>query len=157
MRNIVTLQVTRFVASCHTFSTSETDEYQSFARKLLWQVVDALEEIRAIERLSTHGNHINLVAILDHGRIAGFYYIDMEICNGNLEDYIQGIRSDRFEAALNPLFSDKGIRQIGEIATIWDIMEQIACGLCFIHGCREVHRDLKPRNGTSMVTLLAHC
>jgi serine/threonine protein kinase len=77
----------------------------------------------------------------------------MEICNGNLEDYIKGIRPQRFETALNPLFDNLGIGQIGEIASIWDIMEQIACGLCFIHSCREVHRDLKPRNSRSTMIL----
>jgi serine/threonine protein kinase len=122
---------------------------------VLWQAADALEEIEAIQRLSTKGNDINLVAILDHGRIAGFCYIDMEICNGNLEDYIKGIRPRRFEGSLNPLFDAFGIEHIGEIATIWDIMEQISSGLCFIHSCREVHRDLKPRNSTSTLSLVS--
>ena len=128
-----------------------TDGCQVFARKVLWTVKDALEEIRAIERLSSRGNHINLVRILGHGRIPGFYYIDMEFCDGNLEDHIKGIHPHRFEPALNPIFSPMGIGSIGKDATIWDIMEQITSGICFIHTCGEVHRDLKPRNGTSVI------
>lgn len=30
----------------------------------------------------------------------------------------------------------------------WDILEQIASGVQFIHNHRQVHRDLKPQNGT---------
>jgi len=33
---------------------------------------------------------------------------------------------------------------------LWDIARQIANGLQFLHGQKEVHRDLKPRNGRSM-------
>ena len=80
----------------------------------------------------------------------------MEICEGNLEDFIKGNDPQMFEAALNPLFSRTDVRHLAKAATIWNIMEQIASGLCFIHACGEVHRDVKPRNGnTSVATVVA--
>lgn len=33
------------------------------------------------------------------------------------------------------------------IMKIWRIMEDITSGIAFIHFHKEVHRDLKPRNG----------
>jgi serine/threonine protein kinase len=111
---------------------------------------DALREVRAIEKLARKGIHENLVAIQAHGLIHGmpFTYIDMELCDGNLEDYIQGRRSQTFEATDNSRLLSLNMRESG-IANIWDIVEQISSGLQFIHSCEEVHRDLKPRNGRS--------
>ena len=129
---------------------------QVFARKVLWRYADALQEIRAIEKLSCSGNHTNLVAVQKHGRLSGslpFYYIDMEICEGNLEDYIRG-SGQAFIAAINPRLSALGIVQVGRVATIWDIAEQIASGISYIHNCKEVHRDLKPRNGAYQIFVL---
>jgi hypothetical protein len=40
-----------------------------------------------------HGDHTNIVAVLDIGRLEGGpydYYIDMELCDFNLSKYIAG-------------------------------------------------------------------
>ena len=71
-----------------------------------------------------------------------FYYIDMELCDGNLENYIQGTE---FPQTRNPrlhCFADER----RSIRVTLDILEQIANGLKFIHAQGPVHRDLKPRN-----------
>jgi serine/threonine protein kinase len=47
-------------------------------------------EVNAITKLSTSGGHSNIVAILAHGTLpdSNYYYIDMELCDFNLEHYI---------------------------------------------------------------------
>jgi serine/threonine protein kinase len=75
-----------------------------------------------------------------------FYYIDMELCQGNLEDFIKGNTPHRFD--LSNIHRLLNVSERG-VWGIWDIMEQITNGIVFIHACGEVHRDLKPRNGTS--------
>ena len=69
-------------------------------------------------------------------------FIDMELCDVNLEDYNKAnwvvMRSTEFIS-----YSKWAVE-------IWTIMKDIASGLEFIHGNNEVHRDLKPRNGSSM-------
>jgi len=84
-------------------------------------------EQRAVVKLC-RDSHKNLVSVLSVGRFAdsSHYFIDMELCDRNLEDYIQTSKVD--------------------IVRIWGIMSDISEGAAFIHSQSEVHRDLKPRN-----------
>jgi len=68
---------------------------------------------------------------------SALYYIDMELCNGNLDQFIR----DRGASSSTPI----------TIADIWDIMVQITSGLAHIHSQGEVHRDIKPRNSKRCV------
>jgi serine/threonine protein kinase len=91
-------------------------------------------EIRAIRRLCEPSRNQNIVTVLRHGEVrdAAFYYIDMELCDENLEEYMR--RHTSSGAAMTKL-------------QICVIMRQIANGVAFIHENRLVHRDIKPRNG----------
>jgi serine/threonine protein kinase len=131
--------------------------FKEFARKVLFDKDAALQEVRAIEKLFRKGIHQNLVAVESHGWIPGspFYHIDMELCKGNLEDYIKGIRLQRYEEHHNLGLSHLSGSRGGKAGTIWEIAEHIASGISFIHGCGEVHRDLKPRNGKSHLPIAA--
>jgi serine/threonine protein kinase len=85
-------------------------------------------EQRAVVKLC-QDSHKNLVAILGLGKFdSSHYYIDMELCQSDLEQYIQTSNV--------------------EIDRIWGIMRDISDGVAFIHSHNEVHRDLKPRNST---------
>jgi serine/threonine protein kinase len=107
-----------------------------------------LNEIRAIDKLYRDGPNDNLVEISHHGWLPSlsYYYIDMEFCELNLDEYIEGKTPSGFllenPRVLGAPFLERGTW------CIWDIMQQISCGVQFIHSCQEVHRDLKPRNGT---------
>jgi serine/threonine protein kinase len=124
-----------------------------FARKLLriFGLVtkeDVQNEVRAIDIFRGHGISENIVSVIDHGWLSrSYYYIDMELCEGNLEQYIMKDPELTYElsAAENPRLLYAGFEGRG-IWNTWDIMEQVASGIEFVHGCGEAHRDLKPRN-----------
>ena len=130
--------------------------HQEFARKLIHPVGGNQEdvetgianEIRVITKLWSNGGHENIIQILRHGWLNKDqkYYLDMELCAMNLDGFIRG----PYIAALgNRYFDPKGIGGDGpECLNLWNIMRDIAGGLQYIHGLREVHRDLKPQNGT---------
>jgi eukaryotic-like serine/threonine-protein kinase len=83
-----------------------------------------VQEARAAARLS----HPNIVAIHDVGKHEGYYFIVMQLLEGEvLSDLIQ--RSGR----LSP---DRTIR----------IASQVAAALDYAHGQGLVHRDIKPAN-----------
>ena len=117
--------------------------------------------MRAIDQLTGAGDEDggkeNIINILGHGRVGGpfsFHYIDMELCNINLHDYIH---NNRHVVADMPSFRRNSeayvtndASPVTKILNMWTIMQQIAAGLEFIHVHRQVHRDMKPRNGWNL-------
>jgi serine/threonine protein kinase len=124
---------------------------QVFARKLIRPfgditVGDIENEIRAAEKLCKPGAHKNIVAMIERGKfpLAGYYFLDMELCDLSLENYIQRKWTPLMEQKVSYFTVEIPSRM--KIAHIWDIMEDVTRGLSFIHNHKEIHRDLKPRN-----------
>jgi serine/threonine protein kinase len=98
---------------------------------------DIENEVRAVKRLCMENSHKNVITVMKHGwllssddSISSLYYIDMELCDENLDRYMKRAHNG------------PGLGQL----EIWDIVLQITSGVAFIHGLDEVHRDLKPKN-----------
>lgn len=107
-------------------------------------------EIRAVLKLC-RGTHENIIEVLGHGKLnnTSYHFIDMELCDFNLESYIDTLWSPvpddekaNLDGTMNVKFQNPNFR----MRYIWIIMHQIACGVAYIHSQKEVHRDLKPRN-----------
>ena len=95
---------------------------------------DILNEFRTIEQLCKQSSHENIVAVYRYDRLGDWYYIDMELCEFNLEQYIYDFdTADRTLPVLN-------------MTTVLKIMQEVSRGLAFIHESRKVHRDIKPQN-----------
>lgn len=78
----------------------------------------------------------------------------MEQYETSLEQYILGLGPITYERLENPRLFGAGSGERG-IWNTWDIMEQIANGVTFIHHAKLVHGNLKTRNGN--LISLAHC
>lgn len=110
---------------------------------------DILNEFRAIEKLCVRSSDKNIIAVYRYGKLVDslYYYIDMELCDLNLEEYIyesldlKESFTNHHRCSLPPLHT-KGI---------WQIMHDISQGLAFIHENKEVHRDLKPKNSIPLL------
>lgn len=121
---------------------------QFFARKVIrWfgrvSRADIKNEIRAVQKLC-RSSHPNVVQILEFGQLkrdSKFYFIDMDLCDFSLAQYIQcGVE-------VPGLVDWQIARQ--QPQNIFEITGQIIEGLIFIHKNEEVHRDLSPENGIS--------
>jgi serine/threonine protein kinase len=104
------------------------------------QVAD--DEIRAIRDLYHDGGHRHIVTITKIGDIPQNIFIDMELCDLNLDDFIH-CRKD----GIVPTYFVKDEPPPVKSQQIWNVMSQIALGVEFLHGKKMVHRDLKPVNG----------
>lgn len=126
---------------------------QCFARKLIRafagniREADIANEARAIDKLCK-SSHPNIVSVLKHGRFSPYsvtYFIDMELCDLNLEEYLQGTKLD-----IRGLIDWQTAAQEGQRSyLILAIMQQLLGALKFIHDHDEVHRDLAPQNSNS--------
>ena len=87
--------------------------------------------------------HPNIIIVFKDGvfKINVHKYIDMQVCEMNLEEYnYASWKASLVETDIPP---DLRANQI------WKIVIDIASGLEFLHGRGKVHRDLKPTNGNS--------
>jgi len=113
---------------------------------------DIQSELRAVEKLQEYGPHKNIVAVLGVSSLSNspYYAIDMELCCLNLEKYIMGNWKSEPTQLFSPqwpmLFQPNPFEWV-EMMNIWQISDNIACGLEFLHNLGLVHRDLKPANG----------
>jgi serine/threonine protein kinase len=106
---------------------------------------DIENETTAIQKLCD-GAHENIIHVLGIGEFehnnATYIYIDMEVCQMTLSEFIEG--RDMWGWILFDHPYDSSI--IAECTT-WNIMTQISGGLIFVHSRSIIHRDLKPQNG----------
>lgn len=102
-------------------------------------------EVRAIENLCD-GKYQNIVKVFRHGLLRpdhSIYYIDMEMCDFNLDEYVTGTHTD--QSLLDwPNASKQD--QIQYLLTT--ILDNVLSGLTSIHSHNEVHRDISPQNST---------
>jgi serine/threonine protein kinase len=111
-------------------------------------VGDIQNELRAVDKLCTPEIHKNVVAVFRHGKLPPYYYyLDMELCDLNLQAYIERKWTSVTEEKM-PYFTRGDLGPRKRMAQIWDIMEDVTSGIAFIHSLQEIHRDMKPRNGT---------
>ena len=103
--------------------------------------------MRAVAKLYSPGTHKNIVTVLRYGKLPNmpYYFLDMELCELNLEIYIKqqwrASMEKRLPAAttnISQMLSNLRMLQIR------DIMKDISRGVAFIHVKKEIHRDLEP-------------
>jgi serine/threonine protein kinase len=94
------------------------------------------------------------VEVLRHGEkeYMSLYYIDMELCDLNLENYIAGHSSSTVSIEWQALQSANiHIPANVKLAMILSIMNDITDGLVFMHSRKVIHRDLKPPNSNLLL------
>jgi serine/threonine protein kinase len=80
-----------------------------------------------------------------YGRLsASYHYLDMELCDINLESWIERKWTEETKKKLPYLTADSPSRM--RMSQIWDVMEDVTSAVGFIHSQHEIHRDIKPRN-----------
>jgi serine/threonine protein kinase len=136
-----------------------------FARKLIrvsrQNRASVENESLIVSSLGEHGGHSNIVAVLKQGWLVGsggIYFIDMELGDFTLHDYIEyhSAPSSSIEGIPLPPFSagfvQKSCSQLQRLHNIWIVGRDVAGGLQYLHSHGYVHRDLKPSNGISFDT-----
>ena len=107
---------------------------------------DIANEVRVIAKLCETNKHKNIVAVFRYGKFPpSYYFIDMELCDITLDMYIHRRWTPEIELKL--FYFTKTPPPRMQMSQLWDIMEDITCGITFIHLHKEIHLDLKPRNG----------
>lgn len=109
--------------------------------------------MRAVVKLCNPGAHRNIVAVLRYGKLprSYFYFLDMELCDLNLEAYIQQKWTPNVRGKVPHLVVMDDLPEKDSLSQVADIMHDLVAGVAFIHSHKEIHRDLKPQNGMVLV------
>ena len=95
---------------------------------------DISNELQTIDKLCKQNSHENIVTVYRYGQLGEWCYIDMELCEFNLHQYIAATA----ECSLPTL----------DTKILLKIMQDVSRGLAFIHENNIIHRDIKPENST---------
>ena len=110
---------------------------QEFARKLIppfggsQNDVNSViaNEVRVIDKLCKSDGHSNIIKVLTHGWLNGkdqYYFFDMELCEMNLEDYMQ----EDLASKLGPKrYFDPTVNDELSCLSLWGVVRQITSGL----------------------------
>ena len=95
------------------------------------------------------GAHENIIELYGDGELRNstYHFIDMELCDFDLKEYIDSKLHTEGHTRVPKISTNYNQSSWLGASEIWKIISQIANGVAFIHNHREVHRDLKPRNG----------
>lgn len=101
------------------------------------------------------GSHPNLVNVIGHATLENTnltsYYIDMELCDYDLHEYIYSIRAGK--CLIRALQGSDASVVLKELLDMLKVMNDITNAAMYIHRKGNVHRDIKPKN--SMTTSAA--
>lgn len=117
-------------------------------------------EAAVVEYIKSRNGNKNIIEVLGHGWLKGsfrVYYIDMELAQTTLTDYIAAFRTqitpfEFLNPSLAPVFLNSTCATEDRIQNLWVIGKHVIDGLVFLHSGGHVHRDLKPSNGTNNST-----
>jgi serine/threonine protein kinase len=109
-------------------------------------VPNITNELSAIKKICmAEHTHKNIVSVFNCGQLLHFwYFIDMELCDLNLERWIYRTW-DVATAKKLPFFTKEVSSQV-KMRQTWDIMQDVSEAVSFIHSEGLIHRDLKPSN-----------
>ena len=113
-----------------------------------------MNELRVVKELCEGNKHENLVQVYKQDALESSvypFYLDMELCAFNLNDYIYNPNKCVEQTTLPPEFRATSIPNREEPYTVWAIMEQISSGIAFMHANHHVHRDVKPANSIALL------
>jgi cyclin-dependent kinase len=103
-------------------------------------------EVESLKKLLKPGRHPNIIRYVKDGILTRntIRYIDMEFCDMNLDEYINGRKGPGGPEIYGLPQWDK---QNPNTFLIIAIFQQLLSGVDFIHRKNMVHRDLDPKNG----------
>jgi serine/threonine protein kinase len=110
------------------------------------------KEVQAIKRLCGPAAHVNIVQVLNHGYLSNpmFYFIDMvELCDLTLHDYVHPETPSKLPQSITRFVRGGSWHSVFQI---WTVISHIARGVEYVHEKDHVHRDIKPRNGISLIS-----
>ena len=139
-------RVRRSSITCEIYSIA--DICKAIARKIKkvlspQEKVDYIKEVKSMKDLGSEF-HKNVIQYIADGEILSdsIYFIDMELCDINLDEYMNGTQNISGIHGL-PAWN----KEDPDLFLIVAIVQQLLSGLDFMHKKQMVHRDLDPKNG----------